>query len=231
MSSSAPHRRALVVADGDVDPAQLRHEAALPGTLVIGADGGAARAHEAGVRVDLVVGDLDSIEPSLLASLEASGAEVRRSVPDKDESDTELALLAALEQGASPIVVLGALGGARVDHALANVLLLAHPRLDGTDVAILDGRTHIRRIGTDTGPGVAPLTGARGDLVTLLALTGPVEGVTTHDLRYPLHAETLTPGPARGLSNELLGPTASVTTVRGQLLVIHARRPTTEGTP
>jgi len=231
MSEPTSSGRALVVADGRLDEAQLRHEAGRSDTFVIGADGGAARAHDADVRVDIVVGDLDSIDPAVLVRLATAGTEIRRASPDKDQSDTELAILAALERGSGPIAVLGALGGARIDHALANVLLLAHPRLDGHDVAILDGGTRIRCAGTDTGPGTVVLTGERGDLVTLLAIAGPVEGVTTHDLRYPLHAETLIPGPARGLSNELLGATASVTTERGRLLVIHTRRSTLEDSP
>jgi thiamine pyrophosphokinase len=224
MSPGASSGRALIVADGRIDDAQLRREAAVPDTFIIGADGGAGRAHDAQVRVDLVVGDLDSIAPGTLASLAAAGTRVERADRDKDESDTELALLAALEHGHRPIVILGALGGARLDHELANLLLLAHPRLDGCDVSIVDGPTTVRRMGTVDGPGLIDLEGAAGDLVTLLPIAGPVEGVTTHDLRYPLRAEPLSPGPARGLSNELLGAHASVTTVRGRLLVIHTRR-------
>lgn len=231
MSPDSTPGRAIVVADGRLDDAQLRREAAVPGTLVIGADGGAGRAHLAGVRVGLVVGDLDSLDGPTLGPLAESGAEVRRASPDKDESDTELALLVAIELGRDPILVLGALGGARLDHELANLLLLAHPSLDGRDVSIADGSTTVRRIGTADGPGRAELHGDPGDLVTLLPLAGPVDGVTTHDLRYPLAAETLVPGPARGLSNELLATTASVTTDRGLLLVIHAPRTATEDTP
>jgi thiamine pyrophosphokinase len=220
-------RRVVVVADGRLDDAQVRREASLPGTLVIGADGGAARAMHAGVRVDLVVGDLDSIDPAALAHLVEAGTRVLRAERDKDESDTELAVLTALERCQGPVVLLGALGGGRIDHELANLLLLAHPGLDGRDVVIVDGGTTVRRIGSDAGPGVVELQGGPGDLVTLLPMAGAVEGVTTRDLRYPLHAETLIPGPARGLSNELLDASASVTTVRGRLLVIHTR-PATE---
>jgi thiamine pyrophosphokinase len=199
--------------------------------VVIGADRGAARARAAGVGVDVVVGDLDSIDADALERLRADGAEVLRAERDKDESDTELALHVALDRGLQPIVIVGALGGTRIDHELANLLLLAHPRLDGLDVALLDGGTTIRRIGTDAGPGSVELTGAPGDLVTLLALAGAVEGVTTRGLRYPLRSETLPPGPARGLSNEMLDTTAGVTATRGRLLVIHTRAIPTEDTP
>jgi thiamine pyrophosphokinase len=199
--------------------------------VVIGADRGAARARAAGVGVDVVVGDLDSIDADALERLRADGAEVLRAERDKDESDTELALHVALDRGLEPIAIVGALGGTRIDHELANLLLLAHPRLDGLDVALLDGGTTIRRIGTDAGPGSVELTGAPGDLVTLLALAGAVEGVTTRGLRYPLRSETLPPGPARGLSNEMLDTTAGVTATRGRLLVIHTRAIPTEDTP
>ena len=221
----------VIVADGRLDDPDLR-DAVEPGDLVIGADGGARRAMLAGIHVDLVVGDLDSLATADLEELMAAGASVIRAHPDKDESDTELCLLTALDRGATVIRLLGALGGPRVDHELANVWLLAHPRLDGLDVAILDGVTTIRRIGTsDGGPGSVVLQGAAGDIVTLLALDDPVEGVSTHHLRYPLRAETLSPGPARGLSNVMLERSARVETHRGRLLVIHTRSASHEETP
>ena len=85
-----------------------------------------------------------------------------RARPDKDESDTELCLLTALDRGATHIRLLGALGGTRIDHELANVSLLAHPRLDGIDVRIEDGPATIVRIGTPDGPGSIVLAGAPG---------------------------------------------------------------------
>ncbi len=223
-------QQVVIVADGRTDPSVLR-AAAAPGTVVIGADGGARRALLAGLHVDLVVGDLDSLDAADLAALVADGAEVIRARPDKDESDTELCLLTALDRGATHIRLLGALGGTRIDHELANVSLLAHPRLDGVEVRIEDGPATIQRMGTADGPGSIMLTGAPGDLVTLLPVDGRVDGVTTHDLGYPLSAEPLTPGPARGLSNVMSAGRARVETVRGRLLVIHTRQTTPEGIP
>jgi thiamine pyrophosphokinase len=223
-------QQVVIVADGRSDPSVLR-AAAAPGTLVIGADGGARRALLAGLHVDLVVGDLDSLDTADLAALVADGAEVIRARTDKDESDTELCLLTALERGATHIRLLGALGGTRIDHELANVSLLAHPRLDGVEVRIEDGPASIQRVGTADGPGSIVLIGAPGDLVTLLPVDGRVEGVTTHDLGYPLRAEPLTPGPARGLSNVMSAGTVRVETARGRLLVIHTRQTTREGNP
>jgi thiamine pyrophosphokinase len=228
----------IIVADGEGVPAALPvavEEAARAGVarpLVIAADGGSRRALDLGVTPDLVLGDGDSVGPETRAALAELGVPVELVDAAKDESDTELCLAAAVERGARVIRIVGALGGARVEHGVANLLLLAHPVLDGVDVAIVAPPSRIRRIGTADGPGEVEVAGAPGDLLSLLPIDTVVEGVVTHDLRFPLRDEPLLPGPARGLSNELLTERARVTSRRGRLLVIHTiARGTTEPTP
>lgn len=211
----------LVVADGDV-PDHARLDAAWPAwdtgiSLVVAADGGAGHAERIGRRPDLVIGDGDSLDPGDAARFRAAGVEVRLVPADKDESDTELALLAALERGADRITVLGAFGGPRLDHALANVALLGHPELVGVRVVLLDGRSRVRLL---TAPGRLELGGRLGDLVTLLPFGTDAHGVTTQGLRYPLADDVLRAGPARGLSNVLIEHPASVTLRAGRLLVV-----------
>jgi thiamine pyrophosphokinase len=138
----------------------------------------------------------------------------------KDESDMELCITAALDAGATRITILGALGVERPEHGVANLLLLADPRLDGLDVAIVGHGSVIRRIGTEAGPGRIGITGRPGDLVSLFPLGTAVSGVTTAGLRFPLQGETLRLGPSRGLSNELTGNQARVSTETGCLLVV-----------
>ena len=115
------------------------------------------------------------------------------------------------------VTILGALGGSRFDHALANVWLLALPEAAGREVALLDGRTRVRLL---TAPGRLDLSGRPGDLVTLLAFGGDADGVTTEGLAYPLRDEPLAAGPSRGLSNVLIDRRASVAVRAGRLLVI-----------
>jgi thiamine pyrophosphokinase len=215
---SAGH--ALVIADGSVPPAAILDEV-WPGwsdgiDLVVAADGGARHAAALGRRLDLWVGDGDSIGEDELAAIEATGIQVRRSPVDKDESDTELALLAALDAGAARITILGALGGARLDHELANVWLLGHPRLTGCDVRVLDAAVRMRLVG----PGRTELGGRIGDLVSLLPFAGDAGGLTTEGLRYPLRDESLRGGPSRGLSNVRVSSEASLTVGSGRILVV-----------
>ena len=218
---------ALVVADGDVPP-RAALDAAWPGWaddvhLVIAADGGLVRAQALGLTPLVLVGDLDSLEPVLAFHAEAAGVEVLRAPGDKDESDAELALVEAVRRGATRVTMLGAFGGSRLDHALANLWLLAHPTLAGIGLVLLDDRTRawlITAPGPDGGPVTRPLPGPVGATISLLPHGGDAEGITTTGLRYALRDEPLLVGPARGLSNVRTAPEAGVTIRAGRLLVV-----------
>jgi thiamine pyrophosphokinase len=222
--------RALVVADGDVPP-RAALDAAWPGwerdrDLVVAADGGWGKAVALGLRPGLLVGDADSLSGARFDALAAEGVPVERSARAKDESDAELALMAALRRRASHVTILGALGGQRFDHALANVGLLALPEPAVAEVELLDGTTRVRLLrapAADGGPARLDLSGTPGDLVSLLPLGAPAEGITTAGLLYPLSDEPLRPGPARGLSNVRANPAASVSLRRGSLLIVETR--------
>lgn len=221
-------RHALVLADGAA-PTGAALDAAWPGwdegvDLVIAADGGARHAETIGRRIDLWVGDGDSIDGDQLAALAATGVPIQRARSDKDETDAELALLAAIDRDARRITIVGALGGARFDHALANAWLLAHPGLEGRSAALLDAAVRIRLIG----PGRTDLSGRIGDIVSLLPFGGDASGLTTDGLRYPLRGEQLSLGPSRGLSNVRDATDASVTVERGRLLVLETPATLTE---
>jgi thiamine pyrophosphokinase len=184
--------------------------------LVIAADGGADTAADLGFRVDLAVGDFDSIGPGGIDRLRSAGVRVEAASTAKDESDTELAIRAALARGADALTVVGGLGG-RPDHLLANLSLLALPELADRSVVLLDESTRVRLI---RGPGRQELAGRVGDLISLLPLGSAVDGVLTGGLAWALHDEPLSLGPARGLSNVRVEPVASVAVRIGLLLAV-----------
>jgi len=220
------HGHALVLGDGDA-PTRAGLDSAWPGwdeavSLVVAADGGARLAERLGVALDRWVGDADSFPRAEVDRLAAAGVETTIVPGDKDESDLELAVVAAADQGVSRITVLGGLRGPRLDHELANIALLAHPSLAGIEVELLDDGTRVRLItAPSTSASVtAHLAGRVGDLVSLLPLDSAVDGITTEGLLYPLSDEPLVVGPARGLSNVRTAPDAIVTVRRGRLLAI-----------
>ena len=219
--------QAIVLADGSVGP-RGAIDAAWPGwcqtdPYVVAADGGARHADALGFSIDRWVGDGDSVSPDTLATLAAAGVPVDRVPFDKDESDTELALRAALARRPQAIAILGALGGPRLDHALANLALLSLPELRGVDVRLVAADARVRLLdgsSADGGTGRVRLEGRVGDLVTLLPLGADATGVTTEGLAYGLRGETLFSGRSRGLSNRRTGLAAEVRLETGRLLIV-----------
>ena len=192
--------------------------------LVIAADGGLRWAQKLGVQVDVVVGDMDSVDGAALAEVEAGGAEIARHDPDKDATDLELALRLACDRGASSITLIGGHGG-RLDHFLGNIALLAElPK--GVQAQALMGQTEIFVTHGYGTRGVKQqgeelvLNGKPGQLVSLIPWGGDAAGIKTEGLRWPLAGETLPQGTSRGISNQMTGTQASVSLESGTLLVI-----------
>ena len=182
--------------------------------LVIAADSGAEHAPALGLTVDVLVGDMDSVDPTLLADLETAGCRIERHPVDKDETDLELALGAAIRLGASSVTVITSAGG-RPDHAMVNALtasadrwadLLIDLRIDSSRAWVVHDRLDLD----------LPV----GTTVSLLAVGGPASGVTTTGLRWQLVDADLTPGVGLGMSNEVGGSQASIRVASGTLLVI-----------
>src|SRR5688500_9124378 len=213
--------RCVVLADGaDGGAGAWGRERVEGGKRGVAGGGGAGRALKWGRTPEVVVGDLDSVGEEVRRALEAAETELERFPREKDQTDTEIALLAAKRRGATSIELLGALGGERFDHALANVMLLALPALSGLPVTRRDERHDVRIL---RGEERLALTGVPGDVVTLLPLTPKVGGVTTTGLRYALRDAVLLRGVTRGVSNEQTAKRAAVRIGWGTLLVVTHR--------
>jgi thiamine pyrophosphokinase len=219
--------QAVILADGEVGSRAAIDRAwpewLAPDRVVIAADGGARHAESLGLRIDRWVGDGDSLGEPGLSALEAAGVPVERSPFDKDESDTELAVVAALRHDPAAIVMLGALGGPRLDHALANLALLAMPELRNIDVRLLAADARVRQVTAPSAEGLpttVTISGRAGDLVSLFPVGGDAIGVVTDGLEYPLSGESLLVGRSRGLSNRRTRETATVSLGSGRLLVV-----------
>lgn len=206
----------IVFAAGTVQTGSAVTEALRQGELIIAADGGASTALALDHTPAIVVGDLDSLDQATRAELERAGSQIVQAPVEKDETDTELAIDVALKQGANRITLLGALGGTRFEHTIANLLLLtAYP---DTPLELVDGNARGWLL---RGPGEARINGKEGDLLSLFPLQTSAEGVCTEGLYYPLHNEALRFGRPRGISNVLLGEQARVSLVEGLLMIVH----------
>lgn len=208
--------RSFIVANGPnaIQPENLRPRA---GDLVIAADGGANWCVAWDWQPDLVIGDMDSIDAAVAEQLRSAAVPFVQFPAEKDETDLELALRAAVERGADEIIVAAALGG-RIDHMLGNLALLALPLLAAVQVQMVDGGQSIwpvrERLVVD---------GAAGDTLSLIPFGGDASGVSVAGVHWPLENADLPVGPSLGISNRLIGSQAVVTVRAGALLAIHIR--------
>lgn len=206
--------RAVIFANGDLPQAGMHTAIPLrPGDLLIAADGGARHCLNLGIHPDVVIGDMDSLEDEDLSALCAQGAQVIRYPSRKDDTDLELALKYADQQGADEILIVAGLG-ARWDQSLANILLpIRYPHLC---ISLVDGIQEIHFLHCDQ----LTIVGKPGDTVSLIPLGGDAIGVSAQGLEYPLHGDRLLFGSTRGVSNVLLGESAQVSLEQGHLLCI-----------
>ncbi len=178
--------------------------------LVIAADGGYTAAARVFGTPDLAVGDFDSL------GYVPAGVEIVCHPPEKDETDLFLAVGEGLARGATRFFLMGALG-ARLDHTVANLQLLAYLAGRGVE-AYLVGADGVA-ITALRGPAVLTFPGEATGTVSVLAHGGNAEGVTLRGFRYPLEGGILTAEFPLGVSNELTGGGATVSLTDGTLLV------------
>src|SRR4249919_2734135 len=207
------HELVVVVSGGELPPSPRTGDVP-QGVPVIAADGGLEHAQALGLKVTTAVGDFDSIDARVVTSAGVAGTQVLRHPAEKDATDLELALDVALELRPERILVLAG-GGGRLDHLLGGLLLLGSPRYAEAQLDAIVGaaRVHVVR-------GERVVAGEPGRLISLLALHGPAENVTTEGLRYPLAGETLEPGSTRGISNVFTSRTARIHVARGVLAAV-----------
>lgn len=178
--------------------------------FVIACDSGYLHAVKAGIVPDLLVSDFDSFNGILNPSME-----IVRAVPEKDDTDTLMALKEALHRGYDDIMIVGALGG-RMDHTLANISLTAFAAKNGAICHLIDEHHQIFAIKDDS------IMVKRGywKWLSVFAVDSEVRGVTLRGLKYPLYDSVLTNTYPIGVSNEFVKDTAIVTAEQGTLLVV-----------
>lgn len=186
--------------------------------LIIACDGGLRHLQHSSIKPDVIIGDMDSVDPAQLANYNVEGIRIIQYPADKDFTDTEMALDYALNLKPKKILIWCALGG-RIDHALANILLLLKGQEKGVDTFLIDEYCEIFLMNRET-----CFINDAGKTVSLLALTSEVTGITLSGFLYPLENGNLKMGESRGISNIIKGTHAGIRIKNGKLLVIKYRK-------
>ena len=206
--------KVLIVGSGSISDSEFLKDRYSWADLVIAADGGAESLVKAGLMPQVVLGDFDSLPGVVLEEIKLNNnVEILSYPAKKNHTDMELAMNLASERGAAELVIIGG-SGSRLDHTMANIMLLYNLLDNGIRGSLEDEHNQIYLINDK-------LTIKKQDnrKVSLLSLTPSVEGLTTKGLEYPLKEASLKFGSSWGISNEFLEDVATITLKKGLLLV------------
>ncbi|MCM1529419.1 MAG: thiamine diphosphokinase [Alistipes sp.] len=182
--------------------------------FIICADGGYRYAQALEIIPDLFVGDFDSYSGEL-----PEGISVHRSVPEKDDTDTLLAVREAIDAGFDKIRLYGALG-ARIDHTLANIqtMLFAHDRNCKLEIIDETNEMYLQGVGT--------MSYKRRDgwYFSLFAVGGIAHISSCRGVKYPIDDYEMTPCFPIGVSNEITAENAVLSVDSGIVLVVRSKR-------
>lgn len=213
-------KRCLIVTGGTIDIAFAKDFLSQRSyDYVIAADAGLEVLRPLHISPNAVVGDLDTVDKKVLEEYQNQpDIEFEIHKPEKDETDTELALLTAARQGCEAVDILGALGG-RMDHAIGNIQLMYQFFCQGMEVNIYDARNLLYLLG---GHKVFHREEVYGKYISFLPMTETVEGLTLRGFKYPLQRRTIGLGTSLCISNELKREEGILELERGVLLCVEA---------
>lgn len=210
--------RVLIFVNGYFKTTPFIRRSLTDADYIIAVNGGTRHALSVDLIPNVIVGDQDSLSPADRERVVNVGTQFIEFPARKDETDLELALHHAVEKRATEVYLFGALGG-RIDHALANVLLLSFPEFERLPIRFFAEQQELFLIRQ-----TARIFGNPGDLVSILPIGGAAIGVSNSGLEWSLKQETLPPGSPRGISNVLLDTEASITLQQGRLVCIVTHR-------
>ena len=190
------------------------------GQNIIAVDRGLEVLYELNIVPNHVVGDFDSVSTTILQFYQKNAKVVFHPYnPEKDYTDTDIALKLAVELNSSTITIMGAIGK-RMDHTLANIHILKEALEIGIPCEILDSYNKIYLVKENT---QLAKDKTYGKYISFLPLTTTVKGITLKGFQYPLNNASLSVGLSLGISNEIVEDMATIELKEGILIVIESK--------
>lgn len=183
---------------------------------IIAADKGLEILNRINVKPDYIIGDFDSVNKEILEQYK--NIPITYLKPEKDFTDTHMALKLAIEQGAKKITIAGAIG-TRFDHSIANIHILKEALENNIEAEIIDEHNKIKLINTD----IKIDRDDKYKYISLIPLTTSVKGVTLEGFKYSLKDATLKIGESIGVSNEQIENEAMIKIKEGILILIFSK--------
>ena len=181
--------------------------------LCIAADAGYRNARALGERVNILIGDFDS-----LGAIPEGDMEVLQVPAEKDLTDTQIAVETALARGADEIILIGGLGS-RMDHSLSTLAILEDLRERHVHAHINNGYNRVHYLNASST--LILRSGFR--YLSVLAIDEKIKGLSIDGCKYPLKRATLNRRLQYAISNEITGNCAMISLRRGRIFVIESR--------
>ena len=208
----------LIVSGGDISLTLLKEYVSKHQDItIIAVDRGLEPLSSLKILPSHIVGDLDSLSPNIREKYTDNPNVVfHKYKPEKDYTDTDIAIKLAIKLKATSITILGALGK-RMDHALANIHVLNYALKANIPCKIIDEYNKIYLINKTT---ILKKLEVYGKYISLIPLTSSVSGLSLTGFKYPLSNYTLKYGKSLGVSNEIIEDVATIDFKKGILIVI-----------
>lgn len=210
--------KVLIVTGGQVDRLFLKNTIEKNNySKIIGVDKGAQYLYNIGIIPDLLIGDFDSSNKQCLEYYESKNIKIIKYSSDKDMTDTELAINHSINNNENNITIVGGFGN-RIDHTLANILILEKYIKDAS-IKLIDKNNLIRIL---NGNNEMKIKKSNYDYISLISISNKVEGLTTKGLKYELNNKTLDRFTSLGVSNEIEKEYCNIEINKGTLAIIQS---------
>ncbi|MBU3226876.1 thiamine diphosphokinase [Clostridium algidicarnis] len=207
----------VIVAGGNPPSFNLLNDEIRDCDFLIAADKGGEVLYRAGISPNILLGDFDSIDEKVFNHFKTNLEDIEIYPKEKDFTDTELALIKALEKKAKEIVFLGCTGS-RLDHMLANLGLLETCLDNGVDAYIKDDNNCIFLRNKN-----CSLKGEYGQILSFQAFKEEVEEFNIYGAKYDLRDYRLQFGDPRTVSNEFLKEDVRIEFKKGIVMVMYSK--------
>jgi thiamine pyrophosphokinase len=184
--------------------------------FIIAADKGSECLYNNSIIPNLILGDFDSIEKKILDDMKLQVKEILEFPPEKDYTDTEIAIMEAIKRGAKKIYLFGAIGS-RIDHTLGNIGLLLTTKKKGAKLEIIDDNNRLY-----LGENNMMLSGKYGETISFHALCDKVINFNIKGAKYNLENYNMSLLDPRAICNEFLDKPIEISYESGELLIVHS---------
>jgi thiamine pyrophosphokinase len=208
--------KAIIVTGGNKPSKKLLNSYIKSGDLIIGADKGSEYLYDYEIMPNIILGDFDSISEEKLKKIEEKQVEIIKFPPEKDYTDTEIAIMEAMKRGADTIYLFGGLG-TRADHSLGNIGLLLTTKNKGARLLIVDDHNKMYLADKNMS-----LNGSQGEIISFHALSDVVKGFEIRGAKYNLNSYDMHLLDPRAVCNEFIDTPINIKYESGELLIIHA---------